>query len=198
MYTKKLHFEAKNHLLLSDLQYDQYPTGRGRKRTKCSDFSYVFARDPSGIGRIAIRTKGGDSSPRNATFSYTSLRCGINIHILNCDRVLVLFSTFFRQKNPKLCCWLDFQLLMTERSDVYEITGKSCVKSPAVLRFAIRPIRIALRATTYRKCAFFERYRPRRNGYWSYLKSDSGRWFSASMSNFFVYITLVWHKYPYT
>ena len=126
MYTKKLHFDAKNPLFSSDLRYDQYPSRRGRKRTKNSDFSYVFVRDAIGIGRIANWKKGGDSSHRNATFSYTSLRCGRNIHILNCERVLVLFNTFFRQKNPKFCCELGFQLLMTEQSDVYEITAKSC------------------------------------------------------------------------
>ena len=73
MYTKKLHFEARNHLLFSDLQYDQYPSGRGEKRTKWSELSYLFDYDPTGIGRIAHRKKGGDSSPRNAAFSYTSL-----------------------------------------------------------------------------------------------------------------------------
>ena len=126
MYTKKLYFDAKNHLLSSDLRYDQYPSGRGRKRTKNSDFSYVFVRDATGIGRIANQKTGGDSSHRNATLSYTLLRCCRNIHILNCERVLVLFNSFFRQKKPKLCGELGFQLLMTEQSDVYEITVKSC------------------------------------------------------------------------
>ena len=32
---------------------------------------------------------------------------------------------------------------MAEQSNVYEITAKSCVKSPPVLRFALQPIRIA-------------------------------------------------------
>ena len=195
MYTKKLHFEAKNHLLFSDLRYDQYPSRRRPKCTTCGDFSYVLASDVTDIGRIANRRKGGDSSPRNATFSYTSLRCGINIHILNGDRVLA-FKSFFLPKNPKLCCELDFQLLMMEQSDVYETTAKSCVKSPPVLRFAIRPIRIASRVTTCQKSVFFEGARPRRNRYWSYPTSDNGRWFSASKSNCFIYISLVWHKYP--
>ena len=99
---------------------NQYPLGRGQQRMKKSDFSYVFTPDPTGIGRIANRIEGGDSSHQNATFSYTSLRCGINIHKLNCVRVLVLCNTFFRQKKPKLCCELGIQLLMTEQSDVYE------------------------------------------------------------------------------
>ena len=128
----------------------------------------------------------------------------INIHILNCDRVLVLFYTFCRKKNPKLCCWIDFQLLMTEQSDVYEITAKSSVKSPPDLRFAIRPIHIAWRATMCEKCAFFACYQPGRNGYWSYPKSYNGRWFSASKSNFFVtsfwcginmHIHFLWRKF---
>ena len=92
MYTKKLHFDAKNHLLFSDLRYDQYLSGRGRKRMKKSDFSYIFTRDPTGIGCIANRREGGDSSLRNATFSYTSLRCGINIHMFNCDQSLKTFG----------------------------------------------------------------------------------------------------------
>ena len=92
MYTKKLYFDAKNHHLVSDLRYDQYPSGRGRKRMKKSGFSYVFARDPTGISRIANRRKGGDSSRRNAAFSYTSHRCGINIHILNWDRSFKKFG----------------------------------------------------------------------------------------------------------
>ena len=92
MYTKKLHFDAKNHLLFSDLRYDQYPSGGRRKGMKKSDFSNVFTRDTTGIRRIANRRKGGDSTHRNATFLYTSLRCGINIHILNCDRSLKKFG----------------------------------------------------------------------------------------------------------
>ena len=142
---------------------------------KKSDFSYVFTRDLTGIGGIANRRKGGDYSHRNATFSYTSLRCGINIHILNCGRVLVLFNPFFRQKKPKLCCELGIQLLMTEQSDVYEKVAFRCEESPPFLRFAIRPIPVVSRVKTYDKSLFFIRFRRRPDGYWSYRKSEKRR-----------------------
>ena len=92
MYTKKLHFYAKNHLQTSDLRYDQYLSRRGRNRTKNRCFSYVFVHDATGICRIANRTTGGGSSRRRASFLYTSHLRGIKIHILNCGRSLKKFG----------------------------------------------------------------------------------------------------------
>ena len=55
MYTKKLYFEAKNHLPFSDLWCYQYPLRRKRKRAKNRRFTHGFARDVMGIDSI---TKG--------------------------------------------------------------------------------------------------------------------------------------------
>ena len=53
MYTKKLYFDAKNHLPFSVLRCDQYPLRRKRKRAKNRRFTHVLARDATGIDRIA-------------------------------------------------------------------------------------------------------------------------------------------------
>ena len=100
LYTKKLYFEAKNHLPFSDLWCDQYPLSRRRKRAKNRRFSHVLARDPTGIDRIANRRTGGDFSHRNRAFLYTSLACAINIQILNCDGSSSVFAGEKYGKNP--------------------------------------------------------------------------------------------------
>ena len=74
----------------------------------------------SQIGRIEVLLR-----IEMQLFGYIT-SCDRNIHVLNCECILVLFNTFFRQKNPQLCGELGFQLLMTEQSDVYQITAKSC------------------------------------------------------------------------
>ena len=92
MYMKLLRNHANNHLPFSDLPYDQYALRGGRQRGKNRHFSYVIARDATGIGRIQNRTTGGGSSRRRASFLYTSHLRGIKIHILNCCRSLKKFA----------------------------------------------------------------------------------------------------------
>ena len=84
MYVKLLQNQAYNHLPFSDLPYDQYALRGGRQRAKNEHFSLVVALDATGIDRIQNRTTGGGSPRRSAIILYTSLWCGINIHILNC------------------------------------------------------------------------------------------------------------------
>ena len=75
---EKVAFGCENHLLFCDLRYDQYTSGLRQKSIKMSDLLYVFKCDATGIGRIANQRTGGDSSHRNATFSYTSRGSVIN------------------------------------------------------------------------------------------------------------------------
>ena len=92
MYIKLRRNHANNHLPFSDFPYDQYALRGGRQRDKHRHFSYVIARDATGIGHIQNRTTGGDSSRRRASFLYTSHLRGIKIHILNCGRCLKKFG----------------------------------------------------------------------------------------------------------
>ena len=92
MYMKLLQNHAYNHLPFSDSPYDKYALRSGRQRGKNRHLSYVVARDATGIGRMQDRTTGGGSSRRGATFLYTSLLCGLNIHILNYGRSLKTFG----------------------------------------------------------------------------------------------------------
>ena len=68
MYMKLLRNHVNNHLPFSDFPYDQYALRGGRQRGKNRHFSYVIARDATGIGRIQNRTMGGGSSRRRASF----------------------------------------------------------------------------------------------------------------------------------
>ena len=89
---KLLRNHANNHLPFSDLPYEQYTLRGGRQRGKNRHFSYVIARDATGIGHIQNRTTGGGSSRRRASFLYTSHLRGIKIHILNYRRSLEKFG----------------------------------------------------------------------------------------------------------
>ena len=89
---KLLQNHVNNHLPFSDLPYDQYALRGVRQRGKNRHFSYVIARDATGIGRLQNRTTGGGSSRRRASFLYTSHLRGIKIHILNCCRSLKKFG----------------------------------------------------------------------------------------------------------
>ena len=198
MYTKNLYFDAENHLALSDLRHEQYPLRRGRKRAKNRHLSPEFIRDAMDICRIANWRTGGDSTHDFPLISYTSLFSVIN----SCQPSWQHSFGFFGRKNvlnnPKMRSQLSFPPLMLEQSDVYENYAKSPVDLAPVLRIPMRPIPVPSRAKTYEKQWFYARFYSRRNGYWSYRKSEKRRWFFASKGNFFVYITSVWHKYPYT
>ena len=198
MYIKKLHFEAKKHLLFSDLRYDQYPSRRGRKRSKNAHFWHVVARHAMRIGRMVNWRTGGDFTHDFAEILYTSICSVINSWKSNQQHN---FGFFWRKNvlnNTKTRSQLSIWIFMPHRSDVYEKVAFRGEESPPFLRFAIRPIPVGSREKTYEKSRHFVRFRLRRDWYWSYRKSETRRWFVASKCIFFVYITSVWHKYPYT
>ena len=121
MYTKKLHFDAENHLPLSDLRYDQYPLCRGRKRAKNRRLSPVFTRAATDICRIGNRRKGGDSRHGFALISYTSLCSVINSWKPNLQHNFGFFGRKNVLNNPKMCSQLSFPPLMSQQSDVYTV-----------------------------------------------------------------------------
>ena len=198
MYTKKLYFDAENHLPLSDLRYVQYPLRRGQKRAKNRRLSPDFVRDAMDICRIANRKTGGNFTDDFAFISYTALFSVTN----SCQPSWQHNFGFFGRKNVlsnlKMRSQLSFQPLMSEQSDVYKNYAKSPVDSPPVIRIAMRQLPVSSRVKTYQKPRFYARFWPRCDRYLSYRKLEKRRWFFASKGNFFVYITSVWHKYPYT
>ena len=121
MYTKKLHFDAENHLPLSDLRYDQYLLRRGRKRAKNRRFWDVFARDAMRIGCIANRRTGGDSTYDFALILYTSLCSVINSWKPNLQHNFGFFGRKNVLNNPKMRSQLSFPPLMSQQSDVYAV-----------------------------------------------------------------------------
>ena len=134
MYTKKLYFDAENHIPLSDLRYGRYLLRRGRKRAKNRPLSQYFVRDAMDICRITNRRTGGDSTHDFPLISYTSLFS----HIDCCKSNRQHNFGFFRRKNvlnnPKMRSQLSFPTLISEQSDVYKNYAKSPVDSPPVLR----------------------------------------------------------------
>ena len=133
MYTKKLHFDAKIHLSLSDLRYDQYPCCGGRKRAKNRRLSAEFVRDAMDICRFANRRTGCDSTHDFALISYTSLFSHINCCKYNRQHNFGFFGRKNVLSNLKMRSQLSFQPLMSEQSDVYKNYAKSPVDSPASL-----------------------------------------------------------------
>ena len=150
------------------------------------------------IGRRANRKTGGDYSHDFAVISYTSLCSVINSWKPNSQHNFGFCWRKNMLNNTKTRSQLSIWIFLPQRSDVYEKVAFRCEESPPFFRFAIRPIPVAWRTKTYEKSLFLVRFRPRRDGYWSYRKSDNGRWFFTSKSKFFVYITFAWHKNPYT
>ena len=154
MYTKKLYFDAENHLPLSDLRYEQYPLRRGRKRAKNHRLSPDFVRDAMDICRITNRRTGGDSTHDFALISYTSLFSHINCCKSNRQHNFGYFRRKNVLNNTKMRSQLSFPPLISEQSDVYENYAKSPVNSPPVLRFSRQPMTVASKAKTYEKQRF--------------------------------------------
>ena len=154
MYTKRLYFDAENHLPLSDLRYEQYPLRCGRKRGKNHRLSPDFVRDAMEICRITNQRTGGDSTHDFTLISYTSL-----FSLINCCKYNRQHNFgFFQQKNvlnnTKMRSQLSFPPLISEQSDVYENFAKSPVDTPPVLRISMRLMTVASRAKTYEKQRF--------------------------------------------
>ena len=94
----------------------------------------------------------------------------------------------------KLPQQLSIWIFIPHQSVVYKTIALRRGERPPVVRFWIRPIPVASRATTYEKYRFMPHCRTSCDVYWSYGKSGMGKWLLVWFWSIFVYITWFWHQ----